>query len=156
MITLKKVGIEHCELIYGWRNHPKTRRYFLDPKEIPFDEHEKWFAHSLTRDDRIILLAYEAHAPVGIIRFDILKTPPLTAEIDIYVDPERHRQGFGRKMLAEGENWIRKNACIDRLIARVKEGNLASIKAFQSNGFVTSFVLFEKKLSHNSSRITPE
>ena len=145
MITFKEAKEEDCRSIFQWRNHPEIRRYFLDSRELTFNEHEKWFAESLKREDRIILIAHDGTAPVGIIRFDFLKGDPGTAEIDIYVAPELHGKGYGKKILTEGERWLKKRSRVKGLIARVKDENKASMKMFRHCGFIPEYILLKKE-----------
>jgi len=147
MITFKEAKEEDCRSIFQWRNHPETRRFFLDSRELTFSEHKKWFEESLKMDDRIILIAYNGTEPVGIIRFDFLEGNTGTAEIDIYVAPELQGQGFGKKILAQGENWVRENKDIKGLIARVKEENQASVKMFKHNGFMPAYIVLKKEIA---------
>ena len=144
MITFRKAREEDCKDIFQWRNHPKVRKYFFDSREITYSEHKKWFEKSLKRDDRIILLAYDDSQAVGVIRFDFLKSEPLKAEIDIYVDPEFQKQGLGKEILIEGENWLKKNTQIKTLLSKVKEDNQASVKIFRYCGFKPKYIFFEK------------
>ena len=146
MVTLKKAGQEDCQTIFQWRNHPKVREHFFDVREITYSEHSKWFEESLQRNDRIILIAYDGPHAVGVIRFDVVKTEPKEAEIDIYVAPELLGQGFGKKILAEAENWNKKNLQVKSLIARVKEENQASVKMFKWSGFKSIYIQLRKNL----------
>ena len=147
MITLRRAGLEDCERIYEWRNHPKVRQYFFDRREIGFDEHREWLAGSVQRDDRILLIAQEDGEPVGVIRFDAVEeSRPGTLEIDIYVAPEAQGRGLGKEILWAGENWLRENTPCKRLFAKVMEGNVASSKMFKSCGFETEYILFRKDL----------
>jgi UDP-2,4-diacetamido-2,4,6-trideoxy-beta-L-altropyranose hydrolase len=147
MITLRKAGLEDCERIYQWRNHPKVRKYFIDPREIDYRDHREWFEASLKRDDRILLMAYKNGKPVGVIRFDIVKEPhPDTFEIDIYVVPEIQGRGIGKEILRAGEDWLRENTSIRGLIAKVKEENVASVKMFIGCGFEHDYILFRKDI----------
>lgn len=149
MVTLRKASHEDCETIFRWRNHPKVRQHFFDARELSYSEHKKWFYNSLQRDDRIILVAYVDGKPVGVIRFDVSKAVSNKAEIDIYVAPEFQGKGLGKRILAEGENWLKKNTEINQLIARVKEENLASVRMFKRRGFGPKYILFEKNLTSN-------
>ena len=147
MINLRRAKEEDCKLIYDWRNHPKVREFFFDTGEINYSAHKKWFSNSLERNDREILIAYEDNKPLGVIRFDFLKSEPLTAEIDIYVAPELHDKGWGKKILTEGENWVKKNTQIKSLLARVREENQASVKMFRHRGFMPAYILLKKEIA---------
>jgi RimJ/RimL family protein N-acetyltransferase len=145
-IDLRRAGKEDCELIFSWRNDPAVRRYFFEPREIAYAEHKQWFEDSLRRPDRIILLAWQAGQPVGVIRFDFLEGRSEKAEIDIYVAPGWHGRGIGKEILAQGEAWVRENTDISILVGKVKGENRASIAMFESCGFQSSFIEYRKNL----------
>jgi UDP-2,4-diacetamido-2,4,6-trideoxy-beta-L-altropyranose hydrolase len=145
-IDLRRAGKEDCDLIFSWRNHPDVRRHFFEPKEIPYAEHKQWFEDSLKKPDRMILLAWQAGQPVGVIRFDFLEGRSEKAEIDIYVAPGCHGRGIGKEILAQGEAWVRENTGVSILLAKVKKENRASIAMFESCGFQSSFVEYRKNL----------
>ncbi|MDP6179257.1 MAG: GNAT family N-acetyltransferase [Desulfatiglandales bacterium] len=147
MITLEKAKKEDCQRIFRWRNDPRVREFFFDSHEISYSEHHKWFEESLGRDDRIILIAYDGHRALGVLRFDMVKTEPWAAEIDVYVAPELQGLGFGKKMLSGGERWVKKNTEITKLFAKVKETNQASLRMFAHCGFQTEFIFFKKEIN---------
>ncbi len=104
MIRLRKATEEDCRTVYEWRNHPKVRSFFFDPREIAYDEHRRWFEESLRKEGRFILLAFEEREPAGVLRFDVVDPAIGLAEIDIYVAPEKQGRGLGREILREGED----------------------------------------------------
>jgi UDP-4-amino-4,6-dideoxy-N-acetyl-beta-L-altrosamine N-acetyltransferase len=146
MITLKEATEDDCHTLFQWRNHPKVREYFFDDRLISYHEHKKWFHNSLQRDDRLIFVAHLDGKPVGVIRFDMVKPEMRVAEIDIYVAPQRQGQGLGKKILAEGEDWVRERTRVRSLVARVIEENQASVKMFKSCGFISKYVFLEKEI----------
>lgn len=147
MIKLRKAQISDCDLIYKWRNHPDVRKFFFDDREIDYSTHQEWFQNSLKMENRIILIAENDNQPVGVIRFDILKDNPDTAEIDIYVAPSFQGRGFGRQILVEGEKWIKSQANIRFLVAKVKETNYASKKIFENNEFDKLYIYYKKSIN---------
>ncbi len=150
-ITLRPAEESDCRLVYGWRNDPRVRRFFFDPREIPFEEHQAWFNDSLARPDRIILVAQQDNAPCGVIRFDVTETEEATAEVDIYVDPRKQGGGIGSRMLDLGEQWIKVNTRVAALKARVMADNEASIRMFQGRGFRTESIHLLKRLGRDAS-----
>lgn len=145
MITLRRAINSDCNTIFGWRNHPKVRSHFFDPSELSLEEHQSWFADSLQRDDRIILIACEGDKPVGVLRFDLTDKSGAAAEIDIYLAPERQGMGLGRRILREGEKWVLRNTEIRLIEAKVKSNNEASLKMFRASGFNTTFIHLNKR-----------
>lgn len=146
MLTLLKAKAEYCETVFKWRNNPDVRRRFFDPRELSYAEHKTWFFESLVKEDRILLIAQESGNPVGVIRFDLMGPEMRTAEIDIYVDPDKKGHGLGKKMLRHVEEWLRQNTDIRTMVAKVKDENMASVRMFKSCNFNTDYIQLSKDL----------
>jgi RimJ/RimL family protein N-acetyltransferase len=146
MLDLRAATMDDCDMIYKWRNDSRVRKFFFDPRELSHAEHRDWLTKSLQRDDRFLLIASDRSGAVGIIRFDEKSEQPGTAEIDVFVDPERHGQGLGTEILRAGEHWIQKNTRIRHFTAKVLADNLASIRIFTRCGFEKGYICFEKDL----------
>jgi RimJ/RimL family protein N-acetyltransferase len=147
VIEFRRAGWEDCELLFRWRNDPRTRKHSFNPEAIAEAEHHKWFAASVQDDRRILLLACADSKVVGVLRFDLLDEPLRTAEVSIYVDPERHGQGLGKEILKGVEAWLKENTEIERLHAKVMQDNRPSVEIFKGCGFRQKYILFEKELS---------
>jgi len=144
-LALRPAEKTDCRLVYEWRNNPKVRRFFFDPTEIPFGTHKTWFEESLARSDRTILIAQLGDVPVGVIRFDIAENGE-SAEVDIYIDPQKHGQGLGTQLLETGEQWVTENTRVRALKANVMTANVASIRMFIRCGFRNDVVRLVKEL----------
>jgi RimJ/RimL family protein N-acetyltransferase len=147
VIEFRKAGWEDCELLFRWRNDPRTRKYSLNPGVLEEAEHRKWFASSVENDRRILLLACAESKVVGVLRFDLVDESLRTAEVSIYVDPERHGQGLGKEILKGAEVWLKENTQIERLQAKVVQDNRPSVGIFKGCGFRKKYVFFEKEVS---------
>jgi UDP-2,4-diacetamido-2,4,6-trideoxy-beta-L-altropyranose hydrolase len=136
-----------CETLYRWRNHPTVRANSTTTAPIVWRDHEQWFKASLKRDDRILLLGRLAEAPVGVVRFD--RVDPVTAEVSIYLDPERLGEGIGARLLDAGETWMsRAWPQVRWLTATVKAGNIASERLFAGGGYARLSSVYQKELLH--------
>lgn len=134
-----------CESVYFWRNHPSTRSYFFNKNPVSFFEHRLWF-EKVMRDDNIILYIIEDtnDGPLGVVRFDLDKN---SAEVHIYLVPNRQQQGLGLKVLNVAVEKLILEHSISELICRVLPDNIASIKLFNKAGFVgVAEGLYIKKL----------
>lgn len=147
VVEFRRAVWEDCDLLFRWRNDPRTRRQSFNREELAEDEHRKWFAASLESDRRIILLACTEGKVVGVLRLDLLDERPRSAEVSIYVDPDRHGQGLGKRILRGVDDWLKENTEIYHLHARIMRGNTASMEAFKGCGFQEKYVSFEKDLS---------
>ncbi|MBN1104390.1 MAG: GNAT family N-acetyltransferase [Deltaproteobacteria bacterium] len=147
MIEFRKAGWEDRGLLFRWRNDPLTRRYSLNPEPLVEAEHNQWFAASMENERRILLLACVDGTVVGVLRLDLVDESLRTAEVSIYVDPERHGQGLGKEVLQGAAIWVEKNTSIERLQAKVVQDNGPSVRIFKGCGFREKYVFFEKEVS---------
>lgn len=146
-LSLAAATTADCETLYRWRNHPTVRANSTTTAPIAWSDHEQWFKASLTRDDRILLLGRLEDAPVGVVRFD--RVDPATAEVSIYLDPERLGQGIGARLLDAGETWMSQAwPQVRRLTATVKAGNIASERLFANGGYTRLASNYQKELRH--------
>ena len=125
-IFLRKAAIMDLELLYKWRNHPKTRDASHNTNEISIAEHERWLKASLLNPDREIYIAVENGCPVGTIRID--RTDE-TCELSWTVAPECTGRGIGKRIVREVAEKIK--GC---LRAEVKTGNKASMRIAEYAG----------------------
>lgn len=131
-IRLRKATLDDCRTLFEWRNDPITVAMSLVSEPVPWENHVAWFESSLTNPKRHLLVAELAGSPVGTIRFDDLDD---TSEISITVSPERRGQGMGTGLLEVADEWARMELGLDRIIARIKETNPASIAIFKKSGY---------------------
>jgi RimJ/RimL family protein N-acetyltransferase len=132
-IEFLPVRSEHARLLLDWRNHPDTRRHFFDPREVPWDEHRQWLEAALRDPARVLLLAH-AGEPVAAVRLDLAGAG--LAVVSIYLDPGRHGQGLGTRILRALPGWCREQRPeVRTLRAEVRPGNVASLRAFEKAGY---------------------
>lgn len=131
-IRLRKATLDDCRTLFEWRNDPITVAMSLVSEPVPWENHVAWFESSLANPKRHLLVAELAGSPVGTIRFDDLDD---TSEISITVSPERRGQGMGTGLLEVADEWARMELGLDRIIARIKETNPASIAIFKKSGY---------------------
>jgi UDP-2,4-diacetamido-2,4,6-trideoxy-beta-L-altropyranose hydrolase len=133
-LVLRPADAGDCDTIWRWRNDKLTRRFANDPSEIPLDAHRGWFAAVLRDTGRHLLVAEDDSGAVGVVRYDVIGD---VAMISVFVDPQRHRQGLGSRLIAAGEKWLRaRHSSIRKVIAEVNSANMASIRAFARAGYV--------------------
>lgn len=133
-IGLGEAVAADCDLIWKWRNDPRTRRNAFSTDAISLDSHRQWFARTLANPDRHLLLGHVGRERVGVLRFDRL---PEGWEISVYLDPNLQGLGLGPRLIAAGSRWLAATADDPPLIvARVRPENTASRRAFLKAGFV--------------------
>ena len=123
---------------------PDTRRHSLDPAEIAWDSHERWFTAVLADPNRELLIAEQRGQPVGVLRYDIEAG---RAHISVYLVPGLAGQGLGARLLLAGEEWLRtRHPEIRILEAQIRPSNTASLGVFQSAGFAHDHTVLKKNI----------
>lgn len=111
----------------------------------------QWFTALLNNPERY-LLAIENHLgqPVGIIRFDTTNQEG-TANVDIYLVPEKRGFGLGAPVLLAGLKWLKLNSTIRRITADVLVANKSSCRMFDSTGFNLASYTYTLELESSST-----
>lgn len=131
-IRLRKATLDDCRTLFNWRNDQVTVAMSLVSEPVPWESHVAWFENSLVNPKRHLLVAEQDGNPVGTIRFDDLDD---TSEISITVSPDQRGKGMGTSLLDAADEWAREELGLDRIIARIKESNPASIAIFKKSGY---------------------
>ena len=113
--------------LFNLRNHPEVRRRSNNPDEIDFKTHCQWFDKVMLDQNKKILIAEQDAQFVGMVRFEKTDEAYLMSWA---VSPEVHGQGIGKSMLKNAIESMGNH----RLVAEIKEDNLASISIAESAG----------------------
>ena len=125
-----------------WRNDERIRRYSRSASAIPAETHATWFAQVLADPARRLLIVEDSQGELGVVRFD---QEGATAEVSIYMTPERLGSGLGANLLLAGEEWLRANVpTVRSILAEVLDGNAPSEELFLSCGYVRTSGSFKK------------
>ncbi len=132
-ICLRPALLADARRIWSWRNEPAVRRASLQQNPIPLKRHLKWYRAVLV-DPRIRFFIAEDRRgrPADYVRFQI---EGRSAEISLAVDRAFRGRGFGTAMIRAGSRRLLAEGGTRSLIARVRPGNEASIKAFRLAGY---------------------
>lgn len=138
MITLRKAdpkpdGID-SKLLWGWRNDPVTRQMSRTTDELPWENHQAWYAKAAIDPKKTLLLAQEQNNSVGMVRFDTMDAT--SAEISINLNPAIRGKGLGRRMLSAACAYAWESLKLARIYAEIKPENIPSMKLFEGIGFV--------------------
>lgn len=120
-----------CADLWLWRNHPKARAVSLSSDEIPWDGHRDWFAASLLRADRKILIAEQSGVSVGYVRFDDVDGAWL---VSIALAPRVYGWGMAAEALAAGVAAMQARGHA-RFSAEIHRDNVAAQRIFATCGF---------------------
>ncbi len=131
-VTLRAADARDCERIWKWRNDEETRRASFDSAKIPWDIHERWFSDSLECGDRKIYIIVVKDLSEGVARLDIVEPE---ATVSIHLAREWRGKGVGSIALRKLAAVAFRELKLRRLVASVKEENLASVFAFKKARF---------------------
>lgn len=130
---LRRATAEDATTVFPWRNAEVTRRFFRDPLELRLESHRAWWLTRLQQTDCDLLIAEYGRVKVGVARLDIQGR---AAEVSIYLDPDLHGLGLGRKILDKAREWCRAHRpTVAELLAQIDPRNLASHRAFSTAGY---------------------
>jgi RimJ/RimL family protein N-acetyltransferase len=136
-IKLSPAEKTDCIELLRWRNHPLVRRWCFNAKRIDLKTHRKWFYSSLGNSAAKIYIAKQGTEKVGVIRFaDTAAAGVLT---NINLNPDFLHRGLGTEIIKLGTEKILKTFKKPKaVIAKIKNDNYISQKAFRKAGYVLS------------------
>lgn len=100
--------------MWYWANDPDTRRNSFESDPIPWAVHEAWWE----KHQKHLQVGW---LPVGVVRLE-------DGEISVNVAPSLRGQGYGTEII--------RAAVLPNTLARIKETNAPSLRAFKSARFV--------------------
>lgn len=132
-IVLRRANDSDCENVYQWRNSPETVMQSFGNSRIPHEEHSRWFADTLARSDRVLLIGERDGRPVGVLRYDLGAE---SANVSIYLVPGLQGRGYGREMLRAGSKWlVLHHPEIRKVRAEIRPTNAESRRVFHAAGY---------------------
>jgi RimJ/RimL family protein N-acetyltransferase/glycosyltransferase involved in cell wall biosynthesis len=134
-LALRPADERDTQRLLDWRNDPETRRWAFQPGEVDLATHEAWFARRRADPDSVIWIAEQRGEPVGQVRLD---REGAEAEVSIALAPEARGRGLGRRLIDRAAREAPGALGVERLTARIKPDNVASVRAFEAAGFTES------------------
>jgi UDP-2,4-diacetamido-2,4,6-trideoxy-beta-L-altropyranose hydrolase len=132
-IRLRPATGDDARSLWQWRNEPATRAASFNTEPIAYDEHVKWLATKLRDGNVFILIAVvEGEAEIGYVRLDIHGD---AAEMSLSLDRAYRGRGLGSSAMRAATEFAVNTLGIQRVMARVRPGNAASLGAFRAAGF---------------------
>ena len=95
MIHSRLATIEDSDELLNWRNDVVTRNSFFNKKVINKIDHEKWFKKILSSKTSIVVILFEDHDKIGVVRYDLIKK---LINVSININPLFRQKGYGSKM----------------------------------------------------------
>ena len=148
MLKIRPATVNDWASLYAWRNDPDTRAASTTTGEVALADHMKWLAAELRKDTPGLYVAYDAarDVVVGTGRLDVVNKS--TREVSLTVDPAQRGHGYGVQIVAALALTL--GADVTVLRAKVRTGNMASLRAFADNDYLPKsytadgFVLLER------------
>ncbi|WP_020499378.1 GNAT family N-acetyltransferase [Sciscionella marina] len=132
-MRIRPARAEDAALLLELRNDPDTRRSSVHTGVVTEQEHRAWLQQSLTRTDRMLLIAEQDGAPIGTVRFDLEE--PETWELSITLAPDRRGHGRAGPVLQAAQDYLTEQRRVRSIRARVRTGNTASLALFARAGY---------------------
>ncbi|MCR5209305.1 MAG: GNAT family N-acetyltransferase [Lachnospiraceae bacterium] len=135
-IFLRKALETDCRLYFNWANDSAVRAASFSQDEIKWDDHVKWFKKKLKDEDAELFVCMDFLRPLGQVRIERDEDDPVKAYISYSIDEALRGRGVGKKMLILAEKEIGgADNGINKLVAKVKPENKASLKVFEALGY---------------------
>ena len=131
MIKLHEATMNDAARLYAWRMDPSTAEFSFHGPPTTFKGHCEWLEKKLAQRPQVriwIAVDTERTATVGTVR---LERHNDTEEISLIVDPRQRGRGYAYFLIQQGAA----QRSVERVVARVKPHNYASLRAFWSLGF---------------------
>jgi predicted dehydrogenase/RimJ/RimL family protein N-acetyltransferase len=132
-VELRAARREDAELLLAWRNDADTRRWSLSSQEIAPEQHRRWLERVLSEDSAQLWVIEDGARPVGQVRVDAGDDG--AGQVHIALAPQARGRGIGAAALTQACARALAQPRVRGLHARVKQGNEASLRAFDRAGF---------------------
>lgn len=148
VLEVRRAGTSDMQELWEWRNHPLVRAASRDGRTIELNAHAAWFEATLRAPDRDLLVVSEARGgAIAVLRFDV-DADGQAAEISIYATPAGLGRGLGALALRAGERWLAAHRpSVVEIRAVIREGNAASVAAFESAGYTPALRTLVRKVT---------
>lgn len=130
-IKFRSVIPSDCDLLFRWANDPITRQNSFNTGEIDYESHVSWFHKNLSKN--WFIFYNSENLPIGIVRLDYKNDEWI---IGITVDPDQRGKGYASQMIKLAADKFIESNTNAKIIAYIKEENVASKKAFSNAGFI--------------------
>lgn len=131
---LRDAGPADSEFVWRLRNEQTVRTASIDTESIPLADHERWWQHRLSDPSSILYIAALPDGrPAGYVRFALDGDE---AAISVALDEAVRGRGHGTAAIRLGCAALLASGRGRRIVALVKCGNDASLRAFHRVGFV--------------------
>lgn len=131
-LSLRTVEPEDHDFIHQYRNSPHIRDFF--PNNIPNSKEQidEMFGSS---SDGVNFLACRDGSPIGLVRLLRIDEISGRATIAYWIIPDEQGQGYATEATELGVQYAFNERGLHKVVARVFEGNTASVRVLEKVGF---------------------
>lgn len=141
MVYLRKATEKDVGILYEWVNDKETRQNSFDTHIITYEEHLNWFNKMMGDSEQIQYILMDNNIPCGQIRLSIMED---MAEISYSISAKYRGIGYGKEIIRLIKERVRMDyPKINKLVAKVKPSNVASLCCFEKNGFEKKYLQLE-------------
>lgn len=134
-IRLRQATQDDSERLFAWRNDPAVQAASRSTAPVTREQHKHFmqFYVNYGYPQHLVLIAEkeDSHAPIGVVRFDSMKSDVMKFEVSISLASAFRGQGLSGLVLRDACQYMSEYT-ID---AHVKQENIPSRKLFESCGF---------------------
>jgi RimJ/RimL family protein N-acetyltransferase len=128
--------MQDVETVFTWRNSPFIVARGSFQKTVTWEEHLQWFRETVTGSQRKMLIVLVNGQPAGQVRFD--RVVDDTMAISVYLIETHTGRGLGVDAIRMGCDLLFDDLSVARVVACVREDNLAAQSGFCKAGFAPS------------------
>ena len=120
--------------IFEWRNDELTCLMSHTSDIVEWKQHSKWYENSLASENCILIICHgNSGEKIAVVRFDVSESDSL---ISINLNSNQRGKGLAKVSLIKSIDFFSEHCPkAKRLVAEIKEENIASQKVFLGVGF---------------------
>jgi RimJ/RimL family protein N-acetyltransferase len=139
VVRLRRVTESDADLLLAWANDPATRAASFHPDPIDRTGHVRWLTGRLASPETAFWIGETDGRPIGQVRVELgadTVGDDAVGEISISIAPDARGMGLGRLLLLAAIDEAGRTLPLERLMARVRLDNPASLALFARAGFI--------------------
>jgi|APSaa5957512535_1039671.scaffolds.fasta_scaffold00497_19 UDP-2,4-diacetamido-2,4,6-trideoxy-beta-L-altropyranose hydrolase len=130
-VELREVTLDDSKMILKWQQMPEIRQYAKNPSIPTEEEHMRWMQEKIKENFSYFWIIMHDKEPSGILRLDNYGEKDYL--ISIFVTPQKFGLGIGKGAISVVQYLFEG---IANLSATILPENTASLKLFESSGFI--------------------
>ena len=143
---LRDIEDAQVEMIRGWRNQERVRRFMYNQHVISVNEHQAWWAKTKERADSRYLIYFDDGVANGVVSFAQIDKVESCCSWAFYASGEAPR-GTGSRMEFLAIDYAFQIIEIDKLNCEVLSSNQSVLKLHSNFGFYTEVIISEGYVS---------